>query len=182
MLILVVPAIFLGIVFGRQASDLVGRLQASAVEHQIQRPSDVLALPQVDRVVQWIESSLPVSAEQLRDSLLSGGQQVVQAAVSLGGSLFASFFGMVISIILAVFLFFFFLRDGEGMVSRAMVLVPLDDHRKGRLLAHLSSVIQAVVLGSLVTALAQGTLVGIGFALAGLRRPSSSACWRWARR
>lgn len=171
VLILVVPAIFLGIVFGRQASDLVGRLQASAVQHQIQRPSDVLALPEVDRIVQWIESSLPISADQLRDSLLSAGQQVVQAAVSLGGSLFASVFGMVVSIILALFLFFFFLRDGEQMVSRAMTLVPLDDRRKGRLLDHLSSVIKAIVLGSLVTALAQGTLVGIGFGLAGLPSP-----------
>jgi len=49
-----------------------------------------------------------------------------------------------------------------------MALVPLDDHRKARLVTHLSNVIQAIVLGSLVTALAQGTLVGIAFALVGL--------------
>ena len=49
-----------------------------------------------------------------------------------------------------------------------MSLVPLDDHRKDLLLTHLSNVTQAIVLGSLVTALAQGTLVGIAFALVGL--------------
>ena len=54
------------------------------------------------------------------------------------------------------------------MVARTMSLVPLDDHRKDLLLTHLSNVIQAIVLGSLVTALAQGTLVGIAFALVGL--------------
>ena len=88
--------------------------------------------------------------------------------LSLGGSLFASFFGMVLSIVLALFLLFFFLRDGERMVGNAMILVPLDDRRKDRLLVGLANVIQAIVLGSLVTAIAQGTLVGIGFGLAGL--------------
>ena len=171
ILMLVVPAIFLGVMFGRQASELVGQLQTRAAQHQIQRPSDVLQLPQVDRLVQWVESSVPISSEQIRDSLLSAGQQIIQSIISLGGSLFASVFGLIVAIILALFLLFFFLRDGERMVTRAMVVVPLDDRRKAHLLAHLASVIRATVLGSLVTALVQGTLVGIGFALAGLPSP-----------
>jgi predicted PurR-regulated permease PerM len=171
ILVLVVPAVFLTVIFGTQASQLVGQLQASAVEHQIQRPSDVLHLPEVDRLVQWVESSLPVTAEQVRESLLSGGQQVIQSVLSLGGSLFASVFGMVVAIVLAVFLLFFFLRDGERMVTRALVVVPLDDRRKVLLLAHLASVIRAIVLGSLVTAFVQGTLVWLGFAMVGLPSP-----------
>ena len=171
ILMFVVPAIFLGVMFGRQASELIGQLQTSAAQHQIQRPSDVLQLPQVDRLVQWVESSLPISSEQIRDSLLSAGQQIIQSIISLGGSLFASVFGLIVAIILALFLLFFFLRDGERMVTRAMVVVPLDDRRKAHLLTHLASVIRATVLGSLVTALVQGTLVGIGFALAGLPWP-----------
>ncbi len=171
ILMLVVPAIFLGVIFGRQASELVGQLQTSAAQHQIRRPSDVLQLPQVDRLVQWVESSLPISSDQIRDSLLSAGQQIIQSIISLGGSLFASVFGLIVAIILALFLLFFFLRDGERMVTRAMVVVPLDDRRKASLLAHLASVIRATVLSSLVTALVQGTLIGIGFALAGLPWP-----------
>ena len=45
VLVLVVPAIVLGIVFGRQAADLVGRAQTSAAEHQIQRPIGRPAAP-----------------------------------------------------------------------------------------------------------------------------------------
>jgi predicted PurR-regulated permease PerM len=172
ILTVVLPAVALGIAFGRQASELVGRLQDSAAQHQIQTPGDVLALPQVDRFVRWAESSLPVSTDQLRESLVNAGQQVVQAAVALGGTLFASVFGLVVSVVLALFLFFFCLRDGERMIEQAMVLVPLDDRRKGRLLDHLANVIKAIVLGSLVTAFAQGTLVGIGFRLAGLPSPA----------
>ena len=168
IVVLVVPAIFLGIAFGRQASDLVGRAQTSAAEYQIQRPTDVLQLPVVERTLQWVESVLPVKPEQITSSVVSASRQVIESVVSVGGSLFASAIGAVVAIVLALFLLFFFLRDGEGMLARAMSLVPLDDRRKTLLLTHLSNVIQAIVLGSLVTALVQGTLVGIAFALVGL--------------
>ena len=171
VLVLVVPATVLGIVFGRQAADLVGRAQTSAAEHQIQAPSDVLHLPVVEQAVQWVGSVVPVTPSQITGALVSAGQQVIQSVLSIGGSLFASVVGTVVAIILALFLLFFFLRDGEEMLARAMAVVPLDEHRKALLLSHLSNVIQAIVLGSLVTALAQGTLVGIAFALVGL--PSS---------
>jgi predicted PurR-regulated permease PerM len=168
VLVLVVPATVLGIVFGRQAADLVGRLQTSAVEHQIQGPTDILQLPAVEQAVQWVGSVLPVTSDQITGSLVSAGQQVIQSVLSVGGSLFASVVGTVVAIVLALFLLFFFLRDGETMMARTMTLVPLDDRRKALLLTHLSNVIQAIVLGSLVTALAQGMLVGIAFALVGL--------------
>jgi predicted PurR-regulated permease PerM len=168
LVVLVVPAVVLGTVFGRQAADLVGRLQTSAAEHQIQRPTDVLQLPIVEETIRWAESVLPVKTEQLAASLMAASQQVIQSVLSLGGSLFASVVGTFVAIVLALFLLFFFLRDGEAMTARTMALVPLEDGRKTLLLTHLSNVIQAIVLGSLVTALVQGTLVGIAFALVGL--------------
>jgi predicted PurR-regulated permease PerM len=171
VLMIVMPLISLGILFGRQASDLVAVLQSSAAAHQIQTPTDVMQLPQVARFLAWVESSLPVDAAQLRDSVISAGQQVVQTALALGGSLFASVIGAVVAVVLSLFLLFFFLRDGESMVTRAMAVVPLDDRRKDQLLQHLANVIQGIVLGSLATAIAQGTLVGIGFGLTGLPSP-----------
>jgi predicted PurR-regulated permease PerM len=171
VLMVVIPAIVLGVVFGRQASELIDRVQSSAAQHQIQSPSDVLQLPQVAQFVQWVQTRLPIDTTQLRDSLVSAGQQVVQAIVSVGGSLFASALGLVVAIVLALFLLFFFLRDGEAMVGRAMAVVPMADHRKRQLTQHLANVIRAIVLGSLVVALTQGTLVGLGFALAGLPSP-----------
>src|SRR5262249_52312920 len=43
--------------------------------------------------------------------------------------------------------------------------------RRWRLIEHLSAVTKAVVFGSLVTAIVQGTLVGIAFAIVGLPSP-----------
>jgi predicted PurR-regulated permease PerM len=171
VLMIVMPAVSLGILFGRQASDLLSQLQSSAAAHQIQTPNDIMHLPQVTRFLEAVGSWLPVDAAQVRDSLISSGQQVVQSALAIGGSLFASAVAAVVAVVLSLFLLFFFLRDGELMVRRAMAVVPLEDRRKDQLLEHLASVIQGIVLGSLATAIAQGTLVGIGFRLTGLPSP-----------
>ncbi len=169
VLMVAVPAVVACVVFGTQASNLVGQLQASAAQHQIQGPGDLADL--VGELARRVGRWLPVPPEQVRDALLSAGQQLVQSVLSVGGSLFASFLGLVAAIVVALFVLFFFLRDGEQMVRRTMRLVPLDDRRKAQLLDHLADVTRAVVLGSLVTALVQGTLVGIGFALAGVPSP-----------
>ena len=63
------------------------------------------------------------------------------------------------------------LRDGGEMVRRGVRLIPMDPARKADLLTHLSAVTRAVVLGTLLTAVAQGTLLGIGFAMVGLPSP-----------
>ena len=52
-----------------------------------------------------------------------------------------------------------------------MRLVPMEPIRRDRLLKYLSDVIRAVIFGHALTALMQGTLVGIGFAIAGLPSP-----------
>src|SRR5262249_9766662 len=57
------------------------------------------------------------------------------------------------------------------MVERAIELVPLDPDRRVQLVDHLSAVTRAVVFGSLITALVQGALVGVGFALTRLPSP-----------
>jgi predicted PurR-regulated permease PerM len=166
VLMVVVPTILLGVTFVSEAAALAGQLQAAAAQHQIQSPSDLANL--VEKAAHWLGDRFPVPVDQVRASLLAAGEQLARSAVSLVGSLFASLIDLVIAVVVALFVLFFFLRDGERMVTRVMVMVPLDDRRKTRLLSHLADVTRALVLGAIVTALVQGTLAGVGFALAGV--------------
>jgi predicted PurR-regulated permease PerM len=70
-----------------------------------------------------------------------------------------------------LFLLFFFLRDGDAMLARARRLIPIDDERKERLFTQLSGVTRAIVIGTSVTALMAGVLIGIGFSIAQLPSP-----------
>ena len=50
--------------------------------------------------------------------------------------------GTLVSLVIMLFLLFFFLRDGEDMLDTALHLVPLDAERQGHLLLHLSAVMR----------------------------------------
>lgn len=69
--------------------------------------------------------------------------------------------------IMAVALFYFFL-DGPRMVNTFMHLSPLDDRHEMELLVEFDKVSRAVVLATLLSAIAQGILGGIGYKLVGL--------------
>jgi predicted PurR-regulated permease PerM len=50
-------------------------------------------------------------------------------------------------------------------------LIPVEPGRRTQLMNYLGDVTRAVVFGSAITALLQGIIVGIGFAIAGLPSP-----------
>jgi predicted PurR-regulated permease PerM len=70
-----------------------------------------------------------------------------------------------------LFFLFFAIRDGPRLLATLRALVPLPAPQRQRLFDHLGAVVYAVVYGDGVTALQQGALVGIGFALVGLPGP-----------
>ena len=171
ILVLVGPASFLAIIFTRQASDLIVRLQEAADRYHMVKLSDLLRVPVIERIVRWAESVAPITADQIETWFVNAAKALLGLLVASGGAVVVEAFSTLIGLIMMLFLLFFFLRDGEEMVQRTLVLVPMDAERQGHLLDHLSAVTRAVVFGSLLTALVQGTLVGIAFALVGLPSP-----------
>ncbi len=171
VLVIVIPAVLLAAVFVAQASDLLSRLPAAVDRYHLGKPSDLFRIPPLDRGIRWIGTVVPVTTEQVQGWIVEGGKRLLQTLISLGGSLFTEALGAFVGMSLALFLFFFFLRDGEEMVQRVLFLIPMEEGRKAHLVDHLSAVTKAVVLGTLLTAIVQGTLVGIGFAIIGLPSP-----------
>ena len=171
VLLILAPAAGLTIVFARQARDLIAMLQGMADRYHVTRPSDLFDVPVLARAVEWIESVTPVTAEQIQAWVLEGGKTLLAVLVGASGSIFAGALGALVSVILTLFLLFFFLRDGGDMARRALVLVPLSPERRMALAEHLSAVARAVAFGALFTALVQGALVGIAFAIVRLPSP-----------
>ncbi len=74
---------------------------------------------------------------------------------------------MISSSILLVSLYFF-LYDGPGMVRTLMELSPLDDRYELELLAQFDRISRAIVLATVLSALLQGLVAGIGYYFAGM--------------
>jgi predicted PurR-regulated permease PerM len=171
VVLILLPAVLLGMAFANQAGDLVGRIQELAERHHISRLSDVLRVPVLERAMQRLGTYVPLSADRIQAWLVQSGQGALGRLALASGAIFAGALGAVVQFLLTLFLLFFFLRDGEVMIRRAVRLIPMAPDRKAVLVKHLSAVTRAVVLGTLVTSVAQGALMGIGFAIVGLPSP-----------
>lgn len=86
---------------------------------------------------------------------------------ALGGRTTALFGRTLMGLAIMVVAMYFFLHDGPAMVATTMRLSPLADHYERELLSEFESVSRAVVVGTLLSALAQGLIGGVGYYLAG---------------
>lgn len=171
ILAIVIPATLLMLAFARQATELLARVAETARRYQIEGPQDLLRIPALGRVIAWIDEKTPVTAAELQQWLVNGARAVLEFALSGGRQVLMGALGAVIGLLLMLFVLYFFFRDGEEMAGRLVRLIPLEASRKTRLVAQLSDVMRAVVVGSLATALIQGALLGLAFGIAGLPTP-----------
>ena len=171
ILLIVAPAALIAVAFATQAKDLVAHIQDIAERQHISKLSDLLQIPfayRIDRMARVIP------ADQRRSGPGLAGRERPQLPPHTGGSERGGAgqrgrrgggprADAVPALLLPA------RRRGDG--ARSMRLVPMEEDRKAALLDHLSSVTRALVLGMLLTAVAQGALLGTGFAIVGLPSP-----------
>ena len=170
-LAIVLPAALLAIAFAGQAADLSQRLGGIVDRYRIARPSDLVRLPVVDRLIRWLADHTPVTADQVQAWVVNGLRTALDFALANSKFLFLGALGAVVGLFLMLFVLYFFFRDGEEIVRRGMELVPLDEKRKRSLENHIADVTRAVVYGNVLTAAVQGVLIGIAFWISPLPSP-----------
>ena len=88
--------------------------------------------------------------------------------LKIGGNA-ATFLGsMILGFAIMVIGLYFFLVDGPKMIESFKGLSPLDDDHEQEIVSEFGLVSRAVVVATLLSALVQGLLAGIGFYFAGL--------------
>jgi len=163
------PLAVLGVVFAGQVAHLLTYLrgQAPFVSY-----TDVLnrlsQYPLIGNVVGWVRENASVSVEQVQGWITEGVQTVLKTAATMGGDVALGVFGTLVGFFMMLFMLFFFLRDGRSVVESLTRLIPVERARRAQLLRYLGEVTRAVVFGSATTALIEGVIVGIGFAIVGL--------------
>lgn len=99
-----------------------------------------------------------VKARELADSLAVGGAEYAGDVLP----------DLLIGLAVLVVSLYYFLADGPAMIKSFMRLSPLDDRYEEQLLNEFATVSRAVVVATLLSAVVQGVLAGIGYLFAGL--------------
>ncbi|OYY95984.1 MAG: AI-2E family transporter [Hydrogenophilales bacterium 28-61-23] len=162
------PLVSLGAAFANQFADLVTRLQQQPLRFDATLLAQLEQNPFIGSLAEWLRQNLTATSEQLQSWLVSGAQMLLRSLAATGGNFLLSALGTAIHFFMMLFLLFFLLRDGRQLLGRAVRLVPMEPLRRGELLKLIGDTTRAVVYGEGMTAIAQGALVGIGFAIVGL--------------
>jgi predicted PurR-regulated permease PerM len=96
---------------------------------------------------------------------------MLETMASSGGSVMLGAIGTIVSFALMLFVLFFVLRDGPAFGQQLVRMLPVEPRLRQKLWRHLIDVTRAVFMGIGLTALVQGVLLGIGFAIARLPSP-----------
>ncbi|HVP32668.1 MAG TPA: AI-2E family transporter [Steroidobacteraceae bacterium] len=165
------PLAMLGVAFAGQVAHLVAHLKGSSVLSWSEVLTRLSTLPVIGGWVSWARDNAVVSASEIEGWISGGVESLLKSAAATGGDLALGVFGTLIGFFMMLFMLFFFLQDGRAMLAACERLIPMAPEQRTRFLNYLGDVTRAVVFGSVATALFNGVVVGIGFAIVGLPSP-----------
>jgi predicted PurR-regulated permease PerM len=88
--------------------------------------------------------------------------------LAVGGATTAFVVRLALGILIMIISVYFFLLEGPSMTSAIMRLSPLDDRYEEELLKEFNQLSRAVVVATVLSAVVQGLLAGMGYWVAGL--------------
>jgi predicted PurR-regulated permease PerM len=168
--VIIAPLSMLALVFVRQVSSLIIDFKNGTISIP-HLTGDLANAPVIGPVVRLAQENLPISAEQVQGWVTQTAHAALETAASLSGDLVLGVAGTVVEFVLMLFILFFLLLDGRVIIRHVAHLIPMHGERRNTLINNLISVMKAVVYGTAMTALIQGVLIGVAFAIIGLPSP-----------
>jgi len=108
------------------------------------------------------------TGDDIKDTRLSIQQWLGAYVLSTGQLVGGVLARLLIGLAVLIISLYYFLADGPAMVATIMRLLPLDVRYQRQMLDEFDRISRAVVLATLLSAVVQGLLAGIGFYVAGI--------------
>lgn len=168
IIIIVVPVVILLSVVIRQGIHSFNAIQQWVAAGNFDA---VMSSPLVVRALAMADKYLPVNVLENMD-LGSAVMQVSSSSgkwlVSKGGYFIGNISLIAGKFFIMIFVFYFAVRDQQRIVDYVLHLIPLSTRHETILVKKIKDVARSALLGSFVTALAQGAAGGLAFAICGL--------------
>ncbi|MFI5180282.1 MAG: AI-2E family transporter [Thermoanaerobaculia bacterium] len=148
---------------GQTASRFIGFLRRG----ETVRGGDLTSIPVLGGAVAWVQQNTGITSETVKQHAAQAVAKLSSVLAAAGGGAVIGFLGGVMTFLLTMVLLFFLLRDGEAMADAISEMLPLSVDERRKAMRRLEVMLQSIFRGSLLTAVFQGALGGIGWALVG---------------
>lgn len=108
-----------------------------------------------------MRSILGISGDEVRALAIALGEKLRENVLQNAAAYLNQISEAIIGLVIMFMTLFFLLRDGKHIVTSFLKNAPMRRTQLEKLLNHLRAVVNAVVIGQVVTALLQGALVGL---------------------
>lgn len=163
LLAAVLPAVYGTILATQQGGEAYGQVAAWFRAGRLHELGAWLGeIPGVGPTLKrWVGEAIVTRSESIQSSILEGGKAISTFLISQSVDFAMNALMLATDFMVMIFTLFFVFRDGESAFQRVCRAIPLEEEHKTKILTRLTSTLHAVVRGTLLTALAQGTVSGI---------------------
>ncbi len=167
----ILPVAWLAVLLQSEIVSAFTELQA-ALARGVRIPDAWLRLPLVGGWLADVNQRLATDPAALRQSL----QQVFNTSYGAIGSVLGKVGGNLAKMFITMLSLFFYYRDGDAFARQVRdALEQVLGERVPAYLAAIGGTVKAVLLSLVATAVAQGAIAGIGYAIFGVRAPVFAA-------
>ncbi|MCL2914269.1 AI-2E family transporter [Shewanella corallii] len=131
---------------------------------------ELLHHPWVHSLIAFVDKWLPfdsINPQELIQKAATAATNISTELVGLSTQFLGDITGVMVDFSLMLFVLFFFLRDNDKLIDALRHVVPLSRSQEDQIFHEIEQVAKSAVLGSFLTAVAQGIAGGIAMALAG---------------
>jgi predicted PurR-regulated permease PerM len=168
LLVLFIPFLVVGLTFTNSIRSAMQWLETHNDMTLFPLPAWVERIPYAGRKISEYWSDMTENAEpvlnQLKPWFQEAGLWLLRHSIDFAQGVFTLAMGVLIA--------FFLYRDGEGVIANLReIFQRIGGDYAQRLMDVVKTTVRSVVYGTIGTALAQGIVAGIGFAIAGVPSP-----------
>lgn len=166
LLLIVVPALVLGLFMTREAVAIYGQIEKGNIDipRIFDRFQALLPDWATNLLARYGLSDFDALRQRVTNAIAGSFQTLASSAFDISQSAL----GFVLALGVMMYLAFFLLRDGQKLANRLEQSIPLRPSLRQPLLNKIATVIRATIKGSLAVAVLQGLIGGIVFWLLGV--------------
>jgi len=166
--IIIIPFVVLVMLLARQVTEVYQQFQSRLESGDWQEFLNLQDNPHLKSFTDWIGQYADFETLDLMGSLSAGLQQVSLFFLRQSTSIISGLFRVTMNFFIMLVCMFFIFRDGEYLAEMLKTLTPLTESYRQLIIKTFQEVAKATVIGTLLTALAQGVAGGLLYWLLGI--------------
>jgi AI-2E family transporter len=170
------PLLYLGLALSHELGGLYNLL---AVKSAGNGGPGLYLVRTLQHSVRWLAGHSPFPAIDVRGMIVRQVEVASASLVAIGAGFLRNLLLLTVNAVIGCFVLFFLFRDGEMLLRRLSLMLPLGPGRFAELQHRISTTVVANFYGGIAVGAAQGTLTALAFWALGIDAPVVwAACYR----